>query len=192
MCKWDVRSRLAVHQLAHAGLARCGGGRWSVVAKAEAVSSHIVQHQSAAAVAPLTDRQRPLTTSSTGQRPSPTAPPQATDQKAGVRILPGVPMTSQVRSGQVTYASLAAALPVSFALILAVLASSAAVSEPSGVAVHVAWIEIAAQVQRRSNAGVSHDLLEHLRRVLGVAPVSSGQAVTLAPSYADRPLGSYW
>jgi hypothetical protein len=92
----------------------------------------------------------------------------------------------------VTYASLAAALPVSFAPILAVLASSAAVSEPSGVAVHVAWIEIAVQVQRRSNAGVSHDLLEHLRRVLGVAPVSSGQAVTLVPSYADRPLGSYW
>jgi hypothetical protein len=47
-----------------------------------AVVDH-VQHQSAAGVAPLTDRPRPLTTSSTGQRPSATLLPQATDQKAG-------------------------------------------------------------------------------------------------------------
>jgi hypothetical protein len=41
-----------------------------------------VQHESAAAVAPLSDRPRPLATSPAAQRPSATLPPLATDQKA--------------------------------------------------------------------------------------------------------------
>jgi hypothetical protein len=40
--------------------------------------------------------------------------------------------------------------------------------EAVGVAVHVAGIEMATEVQRRGNDGVSHDLLEHLRRVTGL------------------------
>jgi hypothetical protein len=51
-----------------------------------AVVGH-VQHQSAAAVAPLTDRPRPLTTSSTGQRPSATLLPPATDLKVPLAVI---------------------------------------------------------------------------------------------------------
>ena len=37
--------------------------------------------------------------------------------------------------------------------------------EPIGVAVHLAWVQVPAQVQRRGDAGMPHDLLEHLGRV---------------------------
>src|SRR5215471_19173568 len=47
-----------------------------------AVADH-VQHESAAAVAPVTDRPQPPTTSSAAQRPLATLPPLATDQKVG-------------------------------------------------------------------------------------------------------------
>src|SRR5262249_41027402 len=40
--------------------------------------------------------------------------------------------------------------------------------ETVGVAVHVARVEVAVQVQCGGDAGVSHDLLEHLGRVSGL------------------------
>src|SRR5262249_10181388 len=42
------------------------------------------------------------------------------------------------------------------------------VIEPVGVAVHVTWVEVPVQVEGRGDAGVPHDLLEHLRRVPGL------------------------